>query len=142
MGRILALDYGRKRTGVAVTDPLKIIASSLPTLETGEVLPFLKSYHLENSIERIVIGEPRQMNNAASESMVFIEAFLKELKVSLPDIPVSLVDERFTSKLAVQAMVMGGVKKKDRQDKARIDQVSAVIILQSYLESKEYQDTK
>ena len=138
MGRIIALDYGRKRTGVAVTDPMKIIATSLPTVETVNLMVFLKDYFGKEKVEKLVIGLPKQMNNTPSESMVYIEEFIQKFKMLFVDIPVEYVDERFTSKMAVQAMVQGGVKKKDRQDKALIDSVSAVIILQSYLESREY----
>lgn len=138
MGRIIAIDYGLKRTGVAVTDPLKMIANSLPTVETIELLEFLKRYISAESIESIVIGQPKQMNNEPSESMPYIEKFVVKFKALYPNIPVHYVDERFTSKMAVQAMVQGGVKKKDRQNKALIDSVSATIILQSYLESLNY----
>lgn len=129
------MDYGLKRVGVAVTDPLKIIANSLTTLKTAKVLDFLNEYFLKESVELLVIGMPRQMNNTPSESAAAIEEFVKKFKSRFPAIPVAFVDERFTSKMAVQAMVMGGVKKKDRQNKALVDTVSATIILQSYLES-------
>lgn len=138
LGRIVALDYGRKRTGIAVTDPMKIIATSMPTVETSNLLSFLKDYFSKETIEKLVMGLPKQMDNSPSESMVYIEEFVTTFKKHFPDISVDYIDERFTSKLAVQAMVQGGVKKKDRRDKSLVDSVSAVIILQSYLESKSY----
>ena len=138
MGRIIALDYGRKRVGIAVTDPLKIIANSLKTVETDKLMDFLKDYFSKEQIDGMVMGLPKQMNNQPSQSMPFIEEFVTKFKIQFPDIAVYYVDERFTSKMAVQAMVQGGVKKKDRQDKALIDSVSATIILQSYLESLSY----
>ena len=136
MGRILAIDYGLKRVGIAVTDPMKIIANSLTTVETSTILSFLTDYFSKENVERIVVGLPKQMNNQPSESMKYIEIFVNQFKVRFPDIPVEYMDERFTSKIAVRAMVQGGVKKKDRQNKALIDSVSATIILQSYLEFK------
>ena len=135
MGRIIALDYGRKRVGIAVTDPLKIIANSLKTVETDKLMDFLKDYFSKEQIDGMVMGLPKQMNNQPSQSMPFIEEFVTKFKIQFPDIAVYYVDERFTSKIAIQAMVQGGVKKKDRQNKALIDSVSATIILQSYLES-------
>ncbi|GAB1359762.1 Holliday junction resolvase RuvX [Porphyromonadaceae bacterium] len=136
MGRIVSIDYGRKRTGIAVTDTLQLIANGLTTVPSHEVLSFLKRYVEQESVERIIVGLPKQMNNQPSESMVYIEPFVASLKRSFPAIPVEYVDERFTSKLAHQAMIEGGLKKKDRQNKALVDEISAVIILQSYLESK------
>jgi putative Holliday junction resolvase len=136
LGRILAIDYGLKRVGIAVTDPMKIIANSLTTVETSTILSFLTDYFSKENVERIVVGLPKQMNNQPSESMKYIEIFVNQFKVRFPDIPVEYMDERFTSKIAVRAMVQGGVKKKDRQNKALIDSVSATIILQSYLEFK------
>ena len=138
MGRILAIDYGLKRIGIAVTDPMKIIANSLTTVETLNLMDFLANYFSKENVESMVVGLPKQMNNQPSESMVYIEEFVKKFKVRFPNIPVIYVDETFTSKLALQAMVQGGVKKKDRQNKALIDSVSATIILQSYLESLNY----
>ena len=136
MGRILALDYGRKRTGVAVSDPLKIIANGLTTVPTHELLVFLPNYMVKEQVERILIGLPRQMSGELSESMNYIRPFVARLKKTFPDIPVEFVDERFTSVLAHQAMLDGGLKKKERQNKALVDEISATIILQSYLESK------
>ena len=136
MGRILALDYGRKRTGVAVSDPLKIIANGLTTVPTHELLVFLQNYMVKEQVESILIGLPRQMSGELSESMNYIRPFVARLKKTFPDIPVEFVDERFTSVLAHQAMLDGGLKKKERQNKALVDEISATIILQSYLESK------
>lgn len=136
MGRILALDYGRKRTGVAVSDPLQIIANGLTTVSSHELLDFLQNYTSKEQVELIVIGLPKQMSGEKSESMNYIEPFVRALKKRLPDMPVQFVDERFTSVLAHKAMLDGGLKKKDRQNKALVDEISATIILQSYLESK------
>lgn len=136
MGRILAIDYGRKRTGLAVTDSLQLIAGGLTTVSTHELLKYLTDYTTREGVERILIGLPKQMNNELSESMKYIEPFVRTLKKTLPDMPIEYVDERFTSVLAHQAMLDGGLKKKDRQNKALVDEISAVILLQSYLESK------
>ena len=136
MSRILAIDYGRKRTGIAVTDPMQIIANGLTTVPTGELMDFLLDYMKREKVERIIIGHPKQMNNQDSERMKYIVPFVNRLKKVLPDVPLEMVDERFTSVLAHQAMLAGGLKKKDRQNKALVDEISATIILQSYLESK------
>lgn len=137
MGRILAIDYGRKRTGIAVTDTLQLIANGLTTVPTHTLLDFLVSYVKTEPVERIIIGLPKQMNNELSESMKYIQPFVNTLKKKLQDIPVEFVDERFTSVLAHKAMLDGGVKKKTRQqNKGLVDEISATIILQSYLESK------
>ncbi|MEI7896286.1 MAG: Holliday junction resolvase RuvX [bacterium] len=136
MGRIVAIDYGQKRTGLAVTDELKIIATGLTTVRSMDVLDFLKDYSAKNSVELFVVGEPKQMNYTASESAVFIEPFVKALKTAFPSIPVERADERFTSLLATRAIREAGLKKKDRQDKALVDTVSATIMLQSYMERK------
>lgn len=138
LGRILAVDYGKKRVGLAVTDPLKIFGSALTTVSTHELFTYLKSYFEKEQVEKLVVGLPKQMNNQPSESMPLIKKFVEQFKKQYPGIPVEMVDERFTSKLAVQTMVMGGVKKKDRQNKELVDTVSATIILQSYLESENY----
>lgn len=138
MGRILAIDYGKKRTGIAVTDPLQIIANGLTTVPTHELMNFLMEYLKKESVERIIIGHPKQMNNEDSENMKNIVPFINRLKKVLPDMPVELVDERFTSVLAHQTMLAGGLKKKDRQNKALVDEISATIILQSYLESRKF----
>ena len=136
MGRILAIDYGRKRVGLAVTDPLQLIAGSLTTVPAAEAIAFLENYTQTESVELFVVGLPKQMNNEPSESMRYITAFVNLLQKRLPQIPVAMFDERFTSKLAQQTMIDGGLKKKDRRNKALVDQISATIILQSYLESK------
>lgn len=138
MSRILAIDYGRKRTGLAVTDPMQIIANGLTTVATHELVDFIQKYVCQEKVERIIIGHPKQMNYEDSENMKNIIPFMNRLKKLLPEIPVELVDERFTSVLAHQAMLAGGLKKKDRQNKAMVDEISATIILQSYLESKKY----
>ncbi len=135
MGRILAIDYGTKRTGLAVTDEMQIIASGLTTVETKDLLVFLKDYTVSENVVKFVVGEPKQMDNTASESEVFIQKFLKQLTKAIPEIPVERVDERFTSKMAFQTMIDGGLKKKQRQNKALIDEISATLILQSYLSS-------
>ncbi len=136
MGRILSIDYGQKRVGIAVTDPLKIIANGLTTVPSGEIFKFLAEYTSKESVELFVVGLPRKMNNEASDSMRLIEPFVRGLKNKFPSIPVQMVDERFTSVLAHQALIEGGAKKKTRQNKGLIDEISATIILQSYLESK------
>ena len=138
MSRILAIDYGKKRTGIAVTDPMQIIANGLTTVATHELVDFLLNYVQQEKVERIIVGHPRQMNYEDSDNMKNIVPFLNRLKKVLPDIPVELVDERFTSVLAHQAMLVGGLKKKARQNKALVDEISATIILQSYMESKKF----
>ena len=138
MGRILAIDYGKKRTGVAVTDVLQMIANGLTTVATPELMDFLLKYVEKEPVERIIVGHPKQMNNEDSENMKRIVPFVNQLKKKLPRIPVEMVDERFTSVLAHQAMLDGGLKKKARQNKALVDEISATIILQSYLESKKF----
>ena len=138
MGRILSLDIGRKRTGVAVTDPLKIIANGLTTIPTHTIFDFLTAYFEKENVELLVVGYPVQMNNTASDAVTYIKPVLNRLKKVFPQLKVELVDERFTSKLAMQAMIDGGMKKKDRQNKATVDTISATIILQSYLESLSY----
>ena len=136
MSRILAIDYGRKRTGIVVSDPLQIIASGLTTVPTHQLMDFLLNYIKQEQVECIIIGHPKQLNNEDSENMKNIVPFINRLKKILPDMPVQLVDERFTSVLAHQTMLAGGLKKKDRQNKALVDEISATIILQSYLESR------
>ncbi|WP_299228813.1 Holliday junction resolvase RuvX [uncultured Psychroserpens sp.] len=133
MPRILAIDYGTKRTGIAVTDELQIIASGLTTVETKDIIDFLKVYTTEESVELILVGEPKQMNYDASESEASILKFLDKLKKACPEIPIKRVDERFTSKMAFQTMIDSGLKKNQRKNKALIDEISATIILQSYL---------
>jgi putative Holliday junction resolvase len=136
MGRILAIDYGHKRVGLAVTDESKIIATALKTIATKEVMTFLKNYVLHNEVECFVVGEPKQMNNTVSESAKYIEPFIRRLKSEFQDIPVERMDERFTSILAVKAIRDSGLKKKDRRDRSLVDTVSAVIILQSFMERR------
>lgn len=136
MSRVLAIDYGRKRTGLAVTDTMQIIANGLKTVATHELLDFIIDYISKEPVEKIVIGKPKQMNNEESESMKYIEPFVRTLKKRLPNILIEFVDERFTSVLAHRTMLEAGLKKKDRQNKALVDEISATIILQSYLESK------
>ena len=138
MSRILAIDYGKQRTGIAVTDILQIIANGLTTVPTTELTDFLINYVEREPVERIIVGYPKQMNNEDSENMKRITPFVNMLRKKLPHIPVEMVDERFTSVLAHQAMIDGGLKKKARQNKALVDEISATIILQSYLESKKF----
>lgn len=136
MGRILAIDYGRKRVGIAVTDSLKMVANGLTTVSSKDIFNFLTSYLKKEDVECFVVGYPKQMNNQPSESIEYINTFIKQLKRKLPDIPVELIDERFTSKMAFQTMINGGLKKKARKNKALIDTISATIILQSFLEKQ------
>jgi putative Holliday junction resolvase len=133
----MALDYGRKRTGIAVTDPLHLIASGLETVPTEKLLTFLEGYLQEESLDCLVVGEPRQMDYSPSEVETDIQSFLGRLAARFPELPVVRQDERFTSKMAVQAMIQGGMKKKKRQDKSAVDQISATLILQAYLSKKE-----
>lgn len=136
MSRIVAIDYGRKRTGIAVTDPLQMIAGGLTTVPTQQLLTFLLEYMQREPVERIVVGLPKQMNNEASESMKYIEPFVRSLRKKLPELPIEYSDERFTSVLAHRTMLDAGLKKNVRQNKALVDEISATIILQSYMESK------
>ncbi|MBC8768994.1 Holliday junction resolvase RuvX [Arenibacter sp. BSSL-BM3] len=136
MGRIVALDYGKVRTGIAVTDELQLIASGLTTVETKQLLNFLRKYVEEEKVERFVIGEPKQMNNLPSESEELIKPFLRTLQGVFPKIPVERQDERFTSKMAFQTMIDSGLNKKQRRDKALVDEISATIILQAFLNRK------
>ena len=133
MGRLLALDYGKKRTGIAVTDELQLIASGLTTVRTFELIDFLKDYAEKENVQKFIVGEPRQMDNTPSESEALIAPFLNRLKKVFPHIPVERQDERFTSKMAFQTMIDSGLKKKQRRDKALVDEISATIILQAYL---------
>ena len=137
MGRILGIDYGRKRTGVAVTDPLQIVATALGTVPTHTLLDFIKSYVEREAVELIVVGQPTQLNGEPSESMRYITPFLKNLNKMLPQIPVVMYDERFTSSIAHQAMIDSGMKRSDRRDKARVDSMAATIILNDYLSSRQ-----
>ncbi|MDD3108258.1 MAG: Holliday junction resolvase RuvX [Alistipes sp.] len=138
MGRILAIDYGRKRTGLAVTDPLQLIAGALDTVPTHTLMEYLKRYVAEQAVELIVVGMPWQMDGAPSESYTYIRPFVARLRKELPTISIELFDERFTSQLALRAMIEGGVpKKRRREDKGLVDRVSATIILQGYMESRQ-----
>jgi len=136
MARILAIDYGKKRIGIAITDELQLIASGLTTVATHDIFTFLKTYTSTEQVELFLVGEPKQMNYTASESEALIIPFLKKLKEAFPKTPIERVDERFTSKMAFQTMIDSGLKKKQRQNKALIDEISATIILQSYLSRK------
>jgi putative holliday junction resolvase len=138
MGRILAIDYGRKRVGLAVTDPMQIIASPLTTIPANEIETFLTDYLKNEEVTEFVVGYPVQMNNKPSESVKYIDPFLKRLGKLFPGKPVKLFDERFTSKMALRTMIDGGVKKKDRRDKSMVDRISASLILQSYLEKRAF----
>ena len=134
--RILSIDYGKKRTGIAVTDPLQIIAGGLATVSTSELYDFLVGYIGREPVERIVIGEPRQAAGSPSENFARVEQFVNRWRKSQPSIPIEFYDERFTSVLAHRAMIDGGLRKKDRQNKALVDEISATILLQDFLESK------
>jgi putative Holliday junction resolvase len=136
VARILSIDYGKKRTGIAVTDPLQIIANGLATVSTSELLSYLKDYLSREQVEKIIIGRPMQTNGQPSENLQRVEQFVNRWKKEMPDVPVEYVDERFTSVLAHQAMIDGGLRKKARQDKALVDKISATIILEDYLRSK------
>ena len=139
MARILSIDYGKKRTGIAVTDPLQIIANGLVTVATHELMSWLETYVGKESVELLVVGDPRQPNGQPSENLPRVRQFVATWKKAHPEIPVEYVDERYTSVLAHQAMLSGGLRKKARQDKALVDEISATIILQSYLESRAHQ---
>lgn len=134
MARILAIDYGRKRCGVAVTDPLRIIATALATVPAAELWDYLRGYFAKEDVDCVVVGEPRQMDNTPSESERFITPFVNRFRKAYPDMPLVRVDERFTSKIAHQSMLDMGLRKKQRQDKALVDSMSAVLILQTYMQ--------
>lgn len=134
MGRIIAIDYGRKRCGIAVTDPLGMLANPLTTVGTHELIDFLKKYIAEEDVECLVVGEPRQMDYTASEAEKYIKPFIKQVGKVFPGLRIERIDERFTSALASQAIMDSGIGKKARQDKSLVDKVSAAIILQTYLE--------
>ena len=142
MARILSIDYGRKRVGLAVTDPEQIIATRLTTIPTHTIWDFLNEYFQKENVEIVIVGYPKQMNNEASESVRYINPFLKKFQIQFPDIKLEIIDERFTSKMAFQTMIDGGLKKQKRQDKALIDGISATIILQNYLEQKRNKNLK
>ena len=136
MARILSIDYGKKRTGLAVTDPLQIIAGGLATVATCDLMTYLQSYVARESVERIVVGEPKQLNGEPSENLPRVKQCVAKLRKTLPDIPVEFYDERFTSVLAHKTMIDSGISKKARQNKALVDEISATIILQDYLRMK------
>jgi putative Holliday junction resolvase len=133
LGRVLAIDFGKKRTGIAVTDELQIIASGLTTVNTADLLSFLKEYTTKEKVALFIMGQPKQMDNSDSESEALILPFLKKIETLFPQIPMKRIDERFTSKMAFQTMIDSGIKKKQRRNKAMVDEISATIILQSYL---------
>ena len=135
MGIILAIDFGEKRTGIAVTDPMQIIASGLTTLPTKEVIPFLVDYCPANAVQTCVIGQPKQMDNSPSEVEPKIKAFIQRLQTTLPNVRIDRYDERFTSKMAFQTMLDGGLKKEQRKNKGLVDKISATLLLQSYLDA-------
>ncbi|MGP1466204.1 Holliday junction resolvase RuvX [Prevotella koreensis] len=136
MARIISIDYGKRRTGIAVTDPLQIIANGLATVSTSQLYRFLVDYMSKEQVERIVIGKPMQPNGQPSENLARVQQFVAQWKKAHPDVPIDYVDERFTSVLAHRAMIDGGLHKKARQDKALVDEISATIILQSYMEGR------
>ena len=136
--RILSVDYGQKRTGLAVTDPLQIIAGGLATVSTSALFDYLKDYISKEPVERIIIGEPRQPNGEPSENLARVQQFVNRWRKSMPQVPIEFYDERFTSVLAHQAMLDGGLKKKARQNKALVDEISATILLQNYMESRKF----
>ena len=137
MGRVLAIDYGQKRVGFAVSDPDKIIAQGLDTVHVTQAFDFIQNYISIEQVEMIVVGNPKRLDNTQSESARFIEPFVNRLKKAFPSIPIVRIDERFTSKIAFQTMLDGGLKKKERQNKALVDKISATVILQSYLQQLE-----
>ncbi|SEA68221.1 putative holliday junction resolvase [Xylanibacter ruminicola] len=136
MARILSIDYGKKRTGLAVTDPLQIIAGGLATVATSELFDYLKAYIVREQVEMIVIGEPRQPNGEPSENLARVQQFVNRWRKAVPEVPIQYYDERFTSVLAHQAMLDGGLKKKARQNKGLVDEISATIILEDFMRSK------
>ena len=136
LARILAFDYGEKRTGIAITDELQLIASGLTTVDTKKIFSFLTEYLKNETVELFIVGEPKQMNNKASESEAIIQVFVTKLSQTFPKIPIKRIDERFTSKMAFQSMIDSGLKKKQRQNKELIDEISATLILQTYLYTK------
>lgn len=136
MARIICIDYGGKRTGLAVTDPLQIIATALTTIETKELIPFLKKYFLQEQVELILIGEPLNLDDSATHATPLVHKAIQLLKKEFPLIPIQTVDERYTSKMASQAMVQMGMKKKDRRVKGNIDRIAATIMLQEYMQNR------
>jgi putative Holliday junction resolvase len=136
MARILSIDYGQKRTGIAVTDDFQIIGSGLTTIPSTDIIPFLKTYFSKENVETVIIGEPKQMNGLPSESTEIIENFITQFHIEFPNMKIERVDERFTSKMAFQTMIDSGLKKKQRQNKELIDEIAATILLQDYLNYK------
>ena len=136
MGRILAIDYGHKRVGLAVTDPLQLIATPLDTVHSKDLLPYLKTYHQRETLVGLVVGMPKTLLNEATDSTSAVVGLLRSLRREFPAVPVFEIDERYTSRMAHAAMLAGGLRKKDRRDKATVDRVSATLILQSFLESR------
>lgn len=136
MARIMAFDYGTKRLGIAVTDPLQMIANGLTTIHPKDIIDFLKKYLLTEQVEVFVVGEPKQMDGSASQSAQHVKGFVTILKKNFPEIPIEMMDERFTSKMASAVIAQSGLKKMARQDKSLVDTISATIILQSYMERK------
>lgn len=136
MGRILSIDYGKKRTGLAVTDPLQLIASGLTTVPTHELIPFLKKYMATETVTEIIIGDPKNLDGSATDATALVTECIRILHKHFPALPVKKIDERFTSKLASRSMIDSGLKKKDRQNKALVDEISATILLQEYLQRK------
>lgn len=134
--RILAIDYGTKRVGIAVTDPGQLIATGLSTVHSKDIFTFLENYFKKEAVECVVVGEPKRLNNEATQATQHVEGFVKQLRKKFPELKIERMDERFTSKMAFQTMIDGGLKKKDRQNKELVDEISAVIILQSFLEYK------
>lgn len=139
MGRVIAIDYGQKRTGIAVTDTLQLIANGMTTIPSADVVGFLSEYFQTETVDTIVVGYPRRMNNSPSPAVKYIDPFLRKLKATFPEREIVTMDERFTSKMAAQSMIAAGAKKKTRQKKELIDKISATILLQSYLEMREIQ---
>lgn len=140
MPRIMAIDYGSKRVGIAVTDPSQLIATGLTTVDTKDILSFLKTYCAKEVVDCFVVGEPKRLNNTATDATPFVNAFVKLLKQHFPLIRIERIDERFTSKIAFQTMIDSGITKNDRRNKALIDEISATLILQSYLEKKQWEN--
>ncbi|RBL88669.1 Holliday junction resolvase RuvX [Chitinophaga flava] len=136
MARVMAIDYGKKRTGLAVTDPLQLIASGLTTVPTHELVPFLKKYFATEEVEMMIIGEPKNLDGNDTHATPLVAECIRVLQKNFPHIPVKKVDERFTSRMAFQSMIDSGLKKKDRQNKGLVDEISATIILQEYLQNK------
>jgi len=136
MARILAIDYGLKRTGIAVTDPLQIIATGLTTIESPQLISFLTTYFQKEQVERIIIGEPKNLDDSDTHATPLVQKAIEKIRKTFPAIPIEKVDERYTSKMAKQAMIDMGMKKKQRRDKATVDEIAATIMLQEYLQSK------